>query len=472
MPDPIEELENFNQQGLHVNPLPASEVRRRGDRMRRRNTALATVGAGAAAVVLIATPLAVANHDSTSSRPLSPSSQGTDGTASAAPTPWLQAIPPGFDLGALPADASFEFDTSDGSVVDDVTLCGVPVFSTTSNDPVGPAIDTEGATYGEPGTESMAGRTLALYRDDADAHAALEALRTGVENCPEDPNGRGATLVNRFEDSPLPADESFVYSQRSRMDADLFADLYVIQVARVGNAVYISADGGGPGDEQAVAAAVQRAATLSAPVLSDLDATFSEAAVTGGGQDGSIGEGAVSAIPPDFPLLAGLPTDADAVNADFGRHGPEVDGQRMELLACDRGPLDDTGKVERMVGGWRDVDESRERQLSTFATQADAQTYAGSVVDLLTACPEQVLGDGVVRPTTSEPGQLGDYAVTTLRRDTVDGEPGVGAVVTQVLRLGRAVLVSQVVSESSSDPAPDQVAGVVEAMCTWTTEGC
>jgi hypothetical protein len=208
-------------------------------------------------------------------------------------------------------------------------------------------------------------------------------------------------------------------------------------------------------------------------VLSDLNATFSAAAVeAGGGQDGTIGEGAVSSIPPDFPLLAGLPTDADALNADFGRHGPELDGQRMELLACDRGPLDDTGKVERVVGGWRDVDESRERQLSTFAAQADAQAYAGHVVDLLTACPEQDLGDGVVRTTTSQPGELGDYAVTTVRTDTVDGDPGVGAVVTQVVRLGRAVLVSQVVSESSSDPAPDPLAAVVEAMCTWTTHGC
>ena len=30
MPDPFEELETFKQQGLPVNPLPASEVRRRG----------------------------------------------------------------------------------------------------------------------------------------------------------------------------------------------------------------------------------------------------------------------------------------------------------------------------------------------------------------------------------------------------------------------------------------------------------
>ena len=42
-----------------MNPLPASEVRRRGDRMRRRNTALATVGGVVAAAVFIGTPVAL-----------------------------------------------------------------------------------------------------------------------------------------------------------------------------------------------------------------------------------------------------------------------------------------------------------------------------------------------------------------------------------------------------------------------------
>ena len=56
--DPIKDLEDFNQQGLNVNPLPPSEVRRLGDRMRRRNAAFAAVGA-AAAIAVIVTPLAV-----------------------------------------------------------------------------------------------------------------------------------------------------------------------------------------------------------------------------------------------------------------------------------------------------------------------------------------------------------------------------------------------------------------------------
>ena len=61
MPD-NDDLSSFTDgfsEGMHVNPLPASEVRRRGDRMRRRNTTLATVGGVVAAAVFIGTPVAL-----------------------------------------------------------------------------------------------------------------------------------------------------------------------------------------------------------------------------------------------------------------------------------------------------------------------------------------------------------------------------------------------------------------------------
>ncbi len=62
MPDPIDELSNF-EPGVPVSPIPAAEVRRRGERLRRRRTALG-VGGAVAAVVLIAVPVAVvANGD-------------------------------------------------------------------------------------------------------------------------------------------------------------------------------------------------------------------------------------------------------------------------------------------------------------------------------------------------------------------------------------------------------------------------
>jgi hypothetical protein len=156
----------------------------------------------------------------------------------------------------------------------------------------------------------------------------------------------------------------------------------------------------------------------------------------------------------------------------------------MELVACDRGPLDqDTGHVERAVGGWRDVSESRERQLSTFATEAEATAYLQAVRSQLDACPEQDLGLGAVRRTTVAAGELGDESVVAVARNEVDGEPADGLTTTYVVRSGRAVLVSQIVDEgavavTAADAAAGagagaaQITGVVDAMCLFTTTGC
>jgi hypothetical protein len=44
MSDPIRDLENLKHEGMNVNPLPASEVRRRGTRLRRRGHNNDTLG--------------------------------------------------------------------------------------------------------------------------------------------------------------------------------------------------------------------------------------------------------------------------------------------------------------------------------------------------------------------------------------------------------------------------------------------
>ena len=56
--DPFESFKTtMDASDLH--PLPASEVRRRGDRLRRRNTAMAAVGGTAAALVAVGVPVAL-----------------------------------------------------------------------------------------------------------------------------------------------------------------------------------------------------------------------------------------------------------------------------------------------------------------------------------------------------------------------------------------------------------------------------
>src|SRR6476620_11217103 len=109
MSDPIRDLEDLKHEGMNVNPLPAAEVRRRGTRLRRRNNALAAVGA-LAVVAVIATPLAVVARGGDHAGP------GPVDTPSPTRTvqgEWLQTIPGDFDLTALPADATFAFTARD-----------------------------------------------------------------------------------------------------------------------------------------------------------------------------------------------------------------------------------------------------------------------------------------------------------------------------------------------------------------------
>lgn len=266
MSDPIEELRRFDATGVDVAPLPAAEVRRRGDRRRRRTTALAAAG-GAAAVAVLVVPLALVAGGTDRSAPAPPiahrSSSAVPGLAP------LQRIPAGFDLTALPQGATFSYTARDAAVIDNLRLCGTTVFDTGPDAEI-PVVDSAGAVYGEAGTESSSGRTLALYADEEAAGAALAAIEDGVRACPVQRQEPGAPLVHEVVDAGLPADASFVFTQQARMDAQLFADLTVFQVARVRNALYVATASTSAGGPQVVDAEVRRLAEQSAPVLSDL----------------------------------------------------------------------------------------------------------------------------------------------------------------------------------------------------------
>lgn len=473
MPDPIHDLDHFDTPGLPVNPLPASEVRRRGDRMRRRNNALATLGS-IAAVAIVAVPLALSAHGDPSSAP------GPAGPPTPAPG-WVQQVPDSFDLTALPAGAGFSFTARDRSVVDDITLCGVPVFSTRSGDPVAPAVDTRGAVHGEAGTESSSGRTLALYPSDEVAAQALSALRRGVESCPEETRGAGAPLVHEVVPADLAADDSLVFTEQSRMDRDLLADLTVFQVARTGNALYLATGHTSAGGAQVVDAEVRRMAEQSAPVISDMcvfsatpcsSATASTDA-TAPATTGT-GEGAASTIPADFPLQQGLlPTEGTPLD------GPSATAEGVPALElCGATAWPTSGSVERLAVTAKVPQVRESRELVTFARAEDASAAVARVRDAVRGCPV-VAGDRpaddrlVDEQPTVLPGS--DETVTF----SLTYREGLGGGVYQVTRVGRAVYATFLGSEFSRDSVPGAVEGlsarsgpVVASLCRWSDQGC
>lgn len=266
MPDLNDDLfSSFKEEGSPVTPLPASEVRRRGDRMRRRNNALASVGGVAAALVVIATPLAVVAHQD------SPGRTGPPIATEPSQVEWRQEIPDTVDVsaGIQGTDPTQDPEPSDQPGVATVEACDETAFDAAAG-----TVDVAGATYGEPGTELSLGRTLALYPDGPAAQAALTRLRDAVDGCDSRPGaGDGDTVRFDLGTAQLGAEESFVVTEGFYGAGEAFpqeAEYYV--VARTGNALLVTRTAGvAPNDQQvqleqdAVAQVIQHMQVFSQP---------------------------------------------------------------------------------------------------------------------------------------------------------------------------------------------------------------
>ncbi|WP_244929808.1 hypothetical protein [Nocardioides sp. W7] len=259
MPDLDDDLfATFKTQGSPVNPLPASEVRRRGDRMRRRNNTLAAVGGVAAALVVIATPLAVVANQSSPEKPDPPiATQPTQ-------VDWLQEIPGTVDvsLGIQGANAAQDPEPTDQPGVIDIEVCGETAFAAAAG-----TVDVAGATYVELGTEHSVGRTLAVYPDGTAAQEAAARLRDAADRCTSAPGtGEGDTVRFEVSGGQLAADESFVVTRGVYGAGDDFptqgVDHYV--VARTGNALLVTLTEGVAANDQQVQAEQDAVADLVA----------------------------------------------------------------------------------------------------------------------------------------------------------------------------------------------------------------
>ena len=247
--DPLDSLDNFPE-GLHVNSLPASEVRRRGDRMRRRNTALATVGGVVAAAVFIGTPVALvsANSDQDNVQPAQPVPTVTEGSTQAEPE-WLTEIPADFPL----ADGFPETNGLDGSpteVVDAPQYDGIGACGTGVIPP--DQVDSAGITYtGE--SEDRSSRTLVLLPDEVAAAGYLADVRELIQQCPTEAMENGEDIYeSALVDLVLDTEYSVVVAQQVRADDGLLSQLTVTEFAQSGNAILIEQSYGSAGGQQAV----------------------------------------------------------------------------------------------------------------------------------------------------------------------------------------------------------------------------
>lgn len=225
MRDPIQTLTSLDP-GADMQPLPAAEVRRRGDAMRRRR--VATIVAGASlAVAAIAVPVALLSTDGPT--PIEPA------TTSAAPTTtWRTEIPAGFDI-----DPATEFmdpvplTISEGAIgASTIELCGTPSF------PMDGVVDRLAGDAETGESADFFGRELRLYADDAPAQAALERVRDAVAGCPQEVQGT-TTWIHVGDDTRLSVigDDATTVIRTYEVDGQSALGTDTWNLIRVGNAV-------------------------------------------------------------------------------------------------------------------------------------------------------------------------------------------------------------------------------------------
>jgi hypothetical protein len=258
MRDPFDDLKNLSRD-LDTRPLPPAEVRRRGNRMRRRRTAFQAVGA-AAAVAVIASGGAFVTGELTGAAPEhgfatqapTPTADPTETPTTEPADPVLESeweIPLDFPLDAgldttRDADSAFRQDDATDQLWESLP-CGYR-----TQDRRSAADDQRTAARGVSvqGDFWSMSRQAFVYADPAAAQAALSWLETAVAACANaDAPPEGAQPIDWEAESwpglGTPDESSWVVARGSDTTDGShlwYAETYA---TRVGRAVVVTARG-------------------------------------------------------------------------------------------------------------------------------------------------------------------------------------------------------------------------------------
>jgi hypothetical protein len=245
MPDSdLPELDAFAMDLTHP-MLPAAEVRRRGDRQRRRRTALVVCGGVLAVAIAVGIPATTlsANGGGRDIRPApAPSPTPDDGEPA-----WVTSIPADFPLSdGFPEPA----ERRTASLPNMKPNCGTFLTGLTADNLV---VSHAGES------EGRAQRELILFSFETSAKAAMDQARAGVDAClREGSSGDGTEAIYATVPVDFGTEDSFAWSQQFRDDGGLLSQLTLVLVARTGNAVYIESSYTAAGGDEVVAAETER----------------------------------------------------------------------------------------------------------------------------------------------------------------------------------------------------------------------
>ncbi|KAA1427256.1 hypothetical protein [Nocardioides antri] len=438
MSDPIEKLTRLGDamEGAPM-PLPASEIRARGDRIRRRRH-IVVAGASAAVVAAVAVPVVALTIGG-----------GSDDKPELAPSPTIS------DPVATAPLTTENLLTGEDAVY-----------------PTGGMVDwVESDTY--PGDGQAAFSPCA--QQSLDGLGAEAVLRRDFEFVVTETNEvDGTNYLNEvIAEFPSAADAEAAYAEikewhveclppgADRYDAGDFAavPVGVEGTAEVQLSTYRPVDESldPTGDlgyflETGLVLSGDRVAVLSQSIVGQ-DYNFEadrrpivvmlpDAArqlVLGNGDGQPSEPGGTRLIPDDFPLAAGWPDSSQADGE--GLEGPNRTLPSLEFSACDA-TFAEPDYLDRLLATWSGAEDYRVRQLTVYADAAAATTATDELVDFFRSCGTgPVRDDGYRTDYEVVPVDAGEQAWAVLQRDSFEGAETPFGSTTVVVRVGAAVMI-------------------------------
>jgi hypothetical protein len=450
MPDPIEELSNFDPRSP-VNPMPAAEVRRRGDRLRRRNTAL-VVGGAVAAVVLAAVPVAVfAGGDNGDDPEPGPAAITSDVllTADELPerdrlAPWEETDPEGQTLACAPAEPAALDATTSVRRDFSAGLADAPADET----PV-----------------SVVRTEVLQFADEATARSEYDQAQGWILGCPggRDLARKGVSVTTLEIDNGRGE-----WRQHDFYAPDICTECDAVRFDRMGVAQF---------DDRVVLVSL---AEVGGPLEPEgLDASMDEliqAAVTKAGGEITGGSGEGTSVPQalDFPIENGLPEDG----GDFSMEGPGPDVESVPFPDgfCGERAWPPAVPVARLAVKVTGPEYGTWRELVTFETAGEAEAVVADLRSAVDECPvlesSEVSGDLTFVAHDVDSG----YDDATFSYTYAEG---LGGSVYQFVRVGHAILATghegefgpETVAQAAEDLNGENTQ-LTPLMCEYSDEGC
>ena len=460
MSDPIEQLNRLGDalEGAPM-PLPASEIRARGDRIRRRKHAV-IAGASAAVVAAVAAPVIAFTVNGSDDDPQFTPSPTVSDSVPVPSSPVLsernlltdkQAVYPngGADWRAY---ATTEGDgQAAASPCQRTSMEGLGAGSVFQRDFEFVVTDT-----GEVEPTLSFKEVIAEFQSDRDAQTAYDEIRGWYDDCR--PPGADSYSPGEFSDVPigevgLTGAAEVQVSTYGPVDEELdpfgdegwFLETGLVRID----------------DRVAVLTQLVHGQDYNWPDGTPVFQMVPDAALRLAiGNDTEPGDPAPSepatdwptSIPADFPLTSGWPPDDGS--SEYRLEEPSEDNQAMiaagDLQACVFSAVD-PGAVARLTTRLSVGSDSYVRELELFPTDQEAVTYLAQLRALYEGCPtDDQNGTPPTFTTEVHPGSVGDESVVITR-----ASDGIGRVVINVVRVGNAVVVDLAGDEGTGDTVVD-----------------